>query len=404
MRAYRHQLSWYLASASYWFSSSFKWFLALMILPNKVSAIVPQGEQNGAWGMVIVFGAVEATIGPALAGYLSDRLRTRKIGRVPFLIVGAVLTAIALGLLSQADTLPTLIVAYLLLQISDDVSTGPYAALIPDIVPHEHRGYASGIRGALDQGARIVGAVVAFMFSRDHTLMLGIVAVVNLGCAFLVAATVQETFDRLPTAKAKVSSWFTPWKDHDFRIMFLSQLLSSLGFYMIYFYSQTFLMDVIGIDPKDSLKYFAIIAVVLSLTAAIASIYSGRLADKIGRKKVIVTAGWIMFCMLMPFALVKSFPAIVVLAALFGLGFGPFSASIWALTSDVVGESEEVAKDMGIWQSATVFPQLLSGVIGIGIDYVNRYQKGLGYSMSFFVAAFIFLAGALVVSSIKRVE
>ncbi|MFZ4509213.1 MAG: MFS transporter [Fimbriimonas sp.] len=403
--SFDRKLSWYLASLSYWFSNSFKWFVVLAVLPQKVNTLVPDGEKNGAWGLVIFVGALEAIVGPALCGALSDRLRSRGIGRVPFVVAGAILTAISLMALSAASSVALLTIAYLLVQISDDIATGPYSALIPELVPADHRGFAAGLRGALDQSARIVGAVVGFFFGKDLVAAMGIVAFVNMSCAILVAVSVREDLSAyLGKVQEKAAPWFETWKSADFRIVFFAQCLASLGFYVVYLYGQNFLVDAVGVPKGDGLKYFVVIAVVLSLTAAVSSVIAGKQADKIGRKKVLLAAGWLMFFTLLPFAVVTNYTVIVALAAIFGIGFGPFTSIIWALSADIIGESTEVAKDMGIWQAAIVVPQLFSGAMGTLIDSINRSTINLGYSVAFTLGAFFFLSGALLVRKIQGVS
>ncbi|MBC8103430.1 MAG: hypothetical protein H7Z41_12700, partial [Cytophagales bacterium] len=82
---FRESLGWYLGISSYWFATSLKWFILFLLQPLQVASVVPGGEKNGAWGLVVALGATEAMIGPALMGYLSDRCGSRWGRRRPFI-------------------------------------------------------------------------------------------------------------------------------------------------------------------------------------------------------------------------------------------------------------------------------------------------------------------------------
>src|SRR5687768_15282372 len=90
---FQDRTSWYLRLSAFWFSTSFKWFIILLVLlPMQVAAVVPGGEKNTWWGFVFMIGAIEAMIGPAICGYLSDRCGSRFGRRKPFIAIGAAMT------------------------------------------------------------------------------------------------------------------------------------------------------------------------------------------------------------------------------------------------------------------------------------------------------------------------
>lgn len=123
---------WFLALSAYWFATSFKWFLVLLVLlPAKVAELSPPEEKATRLGFLFGLGAVMAILGPPLMGYLSDRLGRRR----PFLLWGSLLTALALWLLVHAPSYGALLGAYLLLQLADDLATGPYSASSPTWCP-----------------------------------------------------------------------------------------------------------------------------------------------------------------------------------------------------------------------------------------------------------------------------
>ena len=81
----RTKLSWLVGVSTFWFATSYKWFLILVfLLPDRVASIVPGGEKGAYWGAVFGLGATWAVVGPALFGDFSDRVGDRR----PFILVG----------------------------------------------------------------------------------------------------------------------------------------------------------------------------------------------------------------------------------------------------------------------------------------------------------------------------
>ena len=418
---FRDTTAWYSRISAYWFATSFKWFILFLLLPIHVAAIVPGGEKNSWWGLVVAFGAAEAMIGPAICGYLSDRCCSRFGRRRPFIAVGAALTAIALLYLGNAESLWQMIVGYLFLQISDDIATGPYSALVPDLVPSEHRGRASGILSLLQLTAQIVAAVVGVILQKNFLAIYITIAVINIVCALIVLATVRESQrTRAPAAadgfldlprrgglRRGAEAWIAPWKSADFRWVWFTRFLNAFGFYLILLYMVNYLtdqvrvFDLIVVKLPSPFMASVVLALIISLSGAAASVYAGRLADRIGRKKVIVRAGWIMFATLVPFALIPVYSIVVALAIVFGVGYGMYLSAAWALVSDVLPDPEETAKDMGIWQMSVATPQILTGFAGWLVDQANRLHKGWGYSLAFLLASFAFLFGCTLVNRVR---
>jgi MFS family permease len=331
----------------------------------------------------------------------------------------------ALGQVLPYLVLLPLVLGYLFLQISDDVATGPYAALVPDLVPEEHRGRIGGVMSLLQLGAQIVAAVVGIALSASPFLIYVVIAAINIVCAAIVWFSARErglevppsarpitAMENEPGLAAKmmrgVQEWTAPWRGHDFRWVWITRFLNALGWSIIVIYVSNYLNDVVkvfslpgGILLKDSLHAAIVIALIISLSGAVSALYAGKMADKIGRKRVMLLSGWLMFAALVPFALYPNYTAIAVLALLFGIGYGAYISASWAIAADVLPSKEDSGKDMGIWQMSVVVPQFITGMIGALIDRGNEGQEGFGFTLAFLFAAAAFLAAGLLVRKVR---
>jgi MFS family permease len=87
----------------------------------------------------------------------------------------------------------------------------------------------------------------------------------------------------------------------------------------------------------------------LLVGAFISSICAGVVSDYYGgrRKFLVYIAGSLMSASALAFALTRSFEFDIVLAFVFGLGWGCFSAIDWAMATDVLPDADEVPRCLG---------------------------------------------------------
>jgi MFS family permease len=442
MSAFRDRNSWYLGVSAYWFATSFKWFILLVVvLPAQVAQVVPEDQKNTYWGRVFLIGALWAIIGPGIFGALSDRSGSKHGKRQPFIAIGAGLTVVALAVLAQIRQVPgpppvqaditaltLLTVGYLLLQVSDDIGTGPYAAIIPELVPADRRGKASGLLGFARLSAQVLAGLTFFALSGSWISIYIAIAVVNVLGAAWVLWTIREdrTAPIRPQPQEGVFAQFLkPWRSPDFRWLFASSFLLALAFYLVQPYLQNFLRDMVpqpqvfgfalgaappeGATQEEILKArnsasqlaAALLAVVISLFGAVGALLAARLSDPIGKKAVVFASGILMLVMLLPFAFSRDFTQILVMGMVFGIGYGARLSAEWAMAGDVIPSAADAGKDMGIWTMSNSSVQILAGGSGVFIDQLNRQTMGVGYTVAFLVAAVLFGTSALLVQKVK---
>jgi MFS family permease len=437
---YRDTWVWNLGFSAYWFATSWKWFvLLLIVLPGQVEhvlALEAQGRglteeaakrwaelnKDARWGWVVGIGAIWASIGPALFGGLSDRVRTRWGHRQPFIAIGAALTAISLVWMAGADAYWMLVVGFLFLQVSDDVGTGPYSAMVPEIVPEESRGRASSVMSMLQLLGQLVSGAVAFVL----TLKLGAVesvkavyicvAAVNIVCAVVTLATVRSVKAGDVHEDAKESflvRWSRPFRNSDFRWVWFTRFINALGFYLVVEYLSYYMKGAYStfvlfgwsipgetLDDKSRIATL-VLALTLALTGAASSVFAAKYSDRWGRKRLIYASGVIVFLSLVPFAFVRDMTLAFYLAVTFGIGYGLYLSADWALVSDVLPNKDTAGSDMGVWQMSISSVQFVAGLAGMLIGFWNRQQANLGYMSAIILAGCLFLLSTILVRQVK---
>ncbi len=101
-------------------------------------------------------------------------------------------------------------------------------------------------------------------------------------------------------------------------------------------------------------------------------------------------------------ALVPTYWFIVLLSPVFGIGYGAYLSTTWALAADILPSREDAAREMGIWQMSIAAPQVVAGFfVSMLINQGNLLRPGLGYTLAFLFAAGAFLAGSVLVRFVR---
>ena len=181
----------------------------------------------------------------------------------------------------------------------------------------------------------------------------------------------------------------TGWK-FTLGIVFAAQFFSAIGFSMVFPFLPLYI-ESLGSRLALSTEVLAgLVIAVQSVTMMIAAPIWGVVADRFGRKKMILRAlvGGGIFMILMGF--VQSAEQLIVLRALQGLVTGTVSANNALVAASTPRERVGFAMgtlQLGLWSGVAVGP-LLGGVLA----------DLFGYSVPFVVTAVLLLIGALVIS------
>jgi len=157
-----------LSISIFWLALNFHWAaLGIIILPSQVFKLVGELHKGEALAFVLVPGAFVALFSNPLFGLLSDRTRGRLMAwgrRRPYILIGTLVNVGGLIWMAVAPDILSLTIAYVIVQFSNNAATAPFHALLPDVVPAEQRGLASGVMGLLSIAGSIGGVIIAGLF------------------------------------------------------------------------------------------------------------------------------------------------------------------------------------------------------------------------------------------------
>jgi len=385
----------------------------IVILQVRLLDFVPESLKNTYLGYLTFAGLILAMAVQPVAGAISDRSGFAWGRRRPFILLGIILVLLFLPGIGLAQGFTAIFVIYCLMQISSNAAQGPFQGFIPDMVPGERRGVASGVRSLLNiiGGAAVMAVVGRFMGhyaagegSSWLWLSLGTLAIILLGVMLATVLTVKERPGaggfQLPLLPALYESFKVDVRARsDFVLFLVACLFIFTPWAMLQTFALYFLMDVVGVANPAAVTADLIIVVTVCMLAIVYP--AGRLTDRVGRKLVIVPA-----CLLSALGVValffsQSYLHIMLCGALLGISSGAWMSSQWALATDLVGKGEE-AKYLGLVNLVVAGGGALARLIGPVIDLFNRYSPNLGYSVMFLFCFISFVVGSLLLMRIKR--
>jgi len=384
-----------------------------IILPVRLLDFVAESQKNTYLGLLTFTGLLLAMAVQPIAGAISDRSGFSWGRRRPYILVGAILAILFISGMGFAGSYIAIFVIYCLLQVSSNTAQGPWQGFIPDMVPGEKRGLASGVKGLFELLGSIVvlRLIIAPFMNRYFTgegsswlwLALGALAVVMLGVMIATVLTVKERPGvggaQLPSLSTLYKSFKIDVKAQPNFIPFLvSRLLFLMPLVIITTFGLYFLQDFVGVANPVTATADLIVAAGASMLVVVYP--AGRLSDKIGRRPVAIVAAFIGALGIVLLYFFPSYGYIMLAGSFLGISYGAFTSANWALATDLVTRGEE-ARYLGLVNLATAGASALARLIGPVIDFFNAYSAGLGYSVMLLACFTFFIASAMLLLRIK---
>ncbi|MFE5030172.1 MFS transporter [Streptomyces sp. NPDC056656] len=390
------------------------------LLPIQVAQITGTNDTS-ALSTASTMGAVLATIGNPVFGQLSDRTRSRFGRRAPWILLCALLGALALAAQAHATSIATLGLSWGVVQFIMNGYQAALTAAMPDRVPAARYGTFSALVGlgvplGTIAAALIIGGVPGTKFGLDgviggfggrfagengYYLIAGVIVVAAL--VFVVLSPDRDARD-LPREPFSLREflggfWVSPRRHPDFGWAFVSRLGVMLGYFIVLTYNLYLLADYIKVPPQDLLPTVGFLMVVNALCTVVATVLLGPLADRVGRVKPFVfTSGTVAALALALPMLWPTEGGMLAYNIVGGMAFGAYMAVDMALITKVLPRAADVGKDMGVINIANAGPQILAPTLAGWIVAAG------GYEALFPVAAAVSLVGALGVLRVRSVR
>ncbi len=393
---------------AYWFAISYLWnSLGPIVLPVLVGLLVPEAIKGSALGLLTAIGMVTAIIVQPVAGAISDRSTSRWGRRRPYILGGTLADMVFLLALALAPRYWFLVLAYFGLQVSSNIAHGPYQGLIPDLVPAERRGSASGVK----QLAEILGIIVTslaagLLMSRGQTLVtiLSIMAVLLVTVAITIWGVREEPLAGAPSRpvwSTVLDTFRVDLRRHmDFVWLIVSRLLIIVAMNLVRNYVVYYMQHVLHLSLQEAAGLAGNLLAIVAVSIAVIVYPAGMLSDRVGRRSLLVASGLLGALGSLLLLWVRSYVHLLVFGGILGLSMGVFLSVNWALLMDVIPD-EEAGRYLGLSNLATAGAGAVAGIGGPIIDIFNAQVAGRGFVVLYILAALCYLVGTAILARVR---
>lgn len=295
------------------------------------------GANMAVLGFIDGLGDAVVSVSGAVGGYLSDRLRRRKL----FVWTGYLFGGISRIGYAFSPTWQWLI-PFRLLDRSGKIRGAPRDAMLSDISTKENRGSRFGILRAMDNLGAVIGVLIAIFFlqSLGFKNLFLLAAIPSMIAVFLLILFIKE-----PKSKSTVLFKGIRFKDFDGNLRLLTALS---GIFALGTFSYSFLI-IFANNYGFSNYQIPFLYLLFTAVAAVVSIPAGKLSDKVGRKNVMYIAYFFWAAVAVTFILFDSFIGIILAFIFYGLHKGFFEPVQKTLVAELA-PSEYVASTIGAFQ------------------------------------------------------
>jgi MFS family permease len=326
---------------------------------------------------IILLGGDESDVGMVMGAFtLTSVLLRPYVGRgvdngrrKPFLLLGALIFTLASLCYNLASSVPLVLVVRAFHGVGIACFTTAAATYIADIVPVSRRGAALGYYGMFSNVAMSIGPFVGGLLMRAFGLPVLFAASAGMGLVSLGIMSLPREPAGAPSSLRAAS---TPRP-----LICRSAIFPSLVMFSVALTYGTVLSFLPLLAVARKIENFEVFFTAFALALMVVRAVAGELSDRFGRSAVVVPGLALTVAGMVLLSAADSLPALLLVALVYGLGFGAVSPALQAFTVDRAGVSDRGAAmatfsgafDLGIGVGAVVLGYILQ-VSTFGVMYL----------------------------------
>lgn len=344
----------------------------------------PEGLEWLAW--ITLAGALAASLGSILFGWLSDLTRNRR----GWIAVGLGFSCLLLILIGHIESLGGLIVTVVVWQLSLNMMLGPLSAFAADIIPDRSKGFLGGMQAFAPGVGALAGALVTLPPLNFGAMRLELVAVMVLACVLplLFAApplAIQASGTAAISSPVAISVQRRPVVRMWLARFFIQVAEATLFAYMFFWLS--------GLDSKISDHQIAQLFSFVMIFSAPLALAAGRWSDRVDRPIApLRIAAAISAFGLLAMAVSGNVEVAMLAYGFFGLASSVFLALHSAQTLRILPRPHLRGRDLGVFNLANTLPSLVMPWLAM------TFVPAFGFASLFMVLAVLALIAAALLS------
>ncbi len=272
--------------------------LAYTVVTTYLPVLIERLSGPAMTGILIGAEGIFSILVPLVVGVCSDAVRTRLGQRLPFVLSGAALTALALILLPASGSLLAISLALGLFFVGYFTYYSAYYALFPDLVPDAERGRSQGFAATFRSVGLLValiGGGVLLSLWQPLPYLIGVLAVTAVTVVLFLQIRNRAIRDRPGGARARSGriQWSGQWQlvrgDPDIRRWVVANGLWEGALAALRVFVALYLTRGLGLSLAQVSGVLALVGV----GAVVAAPLAGKAADRYGHRPVMLGALWV---------------------------------------------------------------------------------------------------------------
>jgi MFS family permease len=332
-------------------------FLTLL-LPLKVEALV--GDTRVAvLSIILIGGAVAASIGNILVGMVIDRSYARGGGRRGWIVLGAVVLGAGYALVLAAHTPLMLFVAVVMFQLALNVMLSPIGAVMVDEVPDGQKGLAGGLLAFAQPMAMMAAVALVSLYEWGEgaaylAVSLGVVVLVLP----LLLAGARPVVMLEGEAQATMSRGDLVWVGVS-RLMLMTANSILAGVLVYYFESLSW-----AVTAGTVARRVGVVSMLANAAAVPVAVLIGALPADGRRRKLFVMAAALMAGGALGLMLMtRSWQLAALGYGLFVCALQVYASQHSAIVAQALRRPDHRARDLGLQNLANTIPAVIGPMI-----------------------------------------
>lgn len=348
-------------------------------------------------------------------GAWSDRLRTPLGRRMPFILIGAPIAALAFGLIPLAVVLPLFVAGTSTLLLSMALWRTPVVALMPDITPSKFRSQANGIinfMGGVGVIVATLGGAPLYEMNKAFPFWLGSILVVLSALLVFIFIKEPKVPEEPTTHPGMLESLrvLALEKDKSGLRLLLAIFFWFLGYAAVDAFFTLYARNHLGISESNGARLLG----QLSLIFVIFALPSGYIGGRFGRRVTIMTGITLMTLLMLAIFFIPVSILTIEITRLPVLGVVPVlglmlmaAGAAWALINinslPMVVDMTSAAR-IGTYTGLYYLFSTLSAIVGPNVNGLIIQITGRNYNSIMFVAPVFMLVAFFLMSGVRRGE
>lgn len=352
-------------------------------------------------------------------GAWSDQIGKRKpfIAWMTFilLITGGLLGFVAASSLPSFTRVILVLVLFFIIQYVYQVSLIFYNSLLKQLSTSETIGKISGIGQFFGELGWLIGPAILLPFATGKITLWGeagraqvfipsviILAILGLPMIFWFKEkeikSQEKTIDFKAIYNRTIHGLTTLVKENKnatlflVAFMFVSDALLTAQLYFAIYMGQIFKVG-------DTQKFLALAS--LEVVAILSAYVIGKLSDKHGTKRLLISSCWILFFGFLVLSINSSLPVIYVLASVLGMGFAGFYVTSRALLLKISPDAQS-GEYFGFYSTFQKFASIIGPLTWSATTLLLKDYGVFRYRAAVFALALLMLIGTLLMSRVRE--